>query len=340
MTDTGGNVLERYSYDADGNVTVCDRYWTPVTDNVSQYGTTILFAGCQLDTNTGLYLMGARWYDPGLNRFISRDPLGYLGSPVNLYTYCGDNPVGSTDPSGLSCELGTYYTPNSSSSGYVDCSELVVETEGNPGGGGGLAGAGRGSAADFSKYGADAPGDSAGDLVSILVGRGNNSSGGYVLTANEADGGNSSDGGGAAGVRRGKRAAAWLVPGGDSFDPRSPARPDIEPFDPKFDPRRRPAAVAAADGAGRRRAASRRQPRTARLPCVRPDSSVRLLRDRRLAEAAGPQRARYRQLHRWATASLERTRCPLDPVIDQSLASAGNRGRMQGLTSGGCSADS
>ena len=196
VTDTGGNVLERYSYDADGNVTVCDRYWNPVTDNVSQYGTTILFAGCQLDTNTGLYLIGARWYDPGLNRFISRDPLGYLGSPVNLYTYCGDNPVGSTDPSGLSCELGTYYTPNSSSSGYVDCSELVVETEGNPGGGGGLAGAGRGSAADFSKYGADAPGDSAGDLVSILVGRGNNSSGGYVLTANEADGGNSSDGGG------------------------------------------------------------------------------------------------------------------------------------------------
>ena len=44
--------------------------------------------------------MGVRYYDSALGRFISRDPLGYLGSPINLYTYCADNPVKYTDPSG------------------------------------------------------------------------------------------------------------------------------------------------------------------------------------------------------------------------------------------------
>ena len=44
--------------------------------------------------------MGARYYNSALGRFISRDPLGYLGSPINLYTYCADNPVKYTDPSG------------------------------------------------------------------------------------------------------------------------------------------------------------------------------------------------------------------------------------------------
>ena len=95
-----GTVLERYQCDAYGNVTVCDAGWNPLASNASQYSSAILFAGCQLDADTGLYLMGARWYDPGLSRFISRDPTGYAGSPTNLYTYCGDNPVGAIDPSG------------------------------------------------------------------------------------------------------------------------------------------------------------------------------------------------------------------------------------------------
>ena len=97
-----GTVLERYQYDAYGNVTVCDAGWNALASNASQYNNTILFAGCQLDANTGLYLMGARWYDSALGRFISRDPTGYAGSPLNLYEYCGDNPLGNTDPSGTS----------------------------------------------------------------------------------------------------------------------------------------------------------------------------------------------------------------------------------------------
>ena len=98
--------VERYAYDPYGNVTVYDPTWATVRTSGSLYHNTILFAGCALDPLTGLYQMGARYYDSAIGRFISRDPPGYLGSPINLYAYCGDNPLNYTDPTGL-----TWYKP-------------------------------------------------------------------------------------------------------------------------------------------------------------------------------------------------------------------------------------
>jgi RHS repeat-associated protein len=43
--------------------------------------------------------VGARWYDPGLARFLQRDPTGLSGGR-NLYLYCGESPVQSVDPVG------------------------------------------------------------------------------------------------------------------------------------------------------------------------------------------------------------------------------------------------
>jgi hypothetical protein len=45
-------------------------------------------------------LLGARYYDPSVGRFLSRDPIRYQGGDVNLYRYCGSNPVNGTDPGG------------------------------------------------------------------------------------------------------------------------------------------------------------------------------------------------------------------------------------------------
>ena len=44
--------------------------------------------------------MRQRWYDPQLQRFISRDPIGLRGG-ANLYQYCNNNPTLFVDPSGL-----------------------------------------------------------------------------------------------------------------------------------------------------------------------------------------------------------------------------------------------
>ena len=48
----------------------------------------------------GLYLMGARWYDPELGRFLEQDPIGETGG-LNLYAYVGSSPTMWVDPTGL-----------------------------------------------------------------------------------------------------------------------------------------------------------------------------------------------------------------------------------------------
>ena len=49
---------------------------------------------------TGLSLLGHRYYDPGTGRFVTRDPMGYAGG-ADLYAYCGNNPINDSDPLGF-----------------------------------------------------------------------------------------------------------------------------------------------------------------------------------------------------------------------------------------------
>jgi len=55
--------------------------------------------------DTGLYYMGARYYDPQSGRFISPDPLGHSSS-LSLYDYCNGDPVNGLDPDGRCVEKG------------------------------------------------------------------------------------------------------------------------------------------------------------------------------------------------------------------------------------------
>ena len=56
--------------------------------------------GYYTDLETGLVLLGRRYYDPGLARFLTRDPAGPAGG-VNAYSYVANSPIGRADPSGL-----------------------------------------------------------------------------------------------------------------------------------------------------------------------------------------------------------------------------------------------
>jgi|GEM_PF-5189392 len=58
------------------------------------------FTGREYETNTGLYYYRARYYNPAIGRFLQPDPIGYYDS-LNLYQYCGNNPVNWIDPWGL-----------------------------------------------------------------------------------------------------------------------------------------------------------------------------------------------------------------------------------------------
>jgi RHS repeat-associated protein len=76
------------------------------------------FTGKEYDSDTGLYYYNARWYDSELGRFISEDPVIDPNNP-NLYSYCANNPLTNTDPTGL--DVGWYGETNQGgNSGYND----------------------------------------------------------------------------------------------------------------------------------------------------------------------------------------------------------------------------
>ncbi len=52
------------------------------------------------DPEIGLYYYRARYYDPKIGRFISEDPIDFLGG-INFYTYVGNDPSTLADPFGL-----------------------------------------------------------------------------------------------------------------------------------------------------------------------------------------------------------------------------------------------
>ena len=102
ILDEDGNVLERRTYDAFGEMTCMEPDGTPVTE--SPTGVDVAFHGQIRDDVTSLYQMGYRWYSPVLGRWISRDPIGLNGG-VNLQSFVANTPISESDPSGLSCQL-------------------------------------------------------------------------------------------------------------------------------------------------------------------------------------------------------------------------------------------
>ena len=63
------------------------------------------YRGYFYDTETGLYYLQSRYYDPEVGRWINIDNVEYLGTEdelisYNLFTYCLNNPVNRTDENG------------------------------------------------------------------------------------------------------------------------------------------------------------------------------------------------------------------------------------------------
>jgi len=98
LTDTDGNITDRYAYDPYGRI----RNRSGSTQNRFTYCGS---SGVVQDCN-GLYCMRGRYYDPILMRFIQKDQMnsGKLNNPqtLNRYAYARGNPITFTDPRGQS----------------------------------------------------------------------------------------------------------------------------------------------------------------------------------------------------------------------------------------------
>ena len=99
ILNTAGQTVVSYEYDPWGNIlsTSGSMAATLGADNPFRY------RGYYYDTESGLYYLQTRYYDPAVGRFINADGYtstgqGFLGN--NMYAYCLYNPISYTDPSG------------------------------------------------------------------------------------------------------------------------------------------------------------------------------------------------------------------------------------------------
>ncbi len=88
ITGGQGGIQNSYQYDAFG----------VQLEEKEQFYNRIRYTGQQYDNLTEQYYLRARYYNPVLGRFMQEDV--YQGDGLNLYVYCGNNPVVSWDPSG------------------------------------------------------------------------------------------------------------------------------------------------------------------------------------------------------------------------------------------------
>ena len=99
-----GKLAATYTYDAWGKCTVTNASgYTIGTQNPFRY------RGYYYDTETSLYYLQSRYYDPEVGRFINADAFAStdISSPLstNMFAYCENNPVTNLDSDGESPTL-------------------------------------------------------------------------------------------------------------------------------------------------------------------------------------------------------------------------------------------
>ena len=83
-----GEIKNAYQYDAFG----------VIRTSREELPNRILYTRQQYDQISSQYYLRARYYNPVVGRFLQEDV--YRGDGLNLYVYCGNNPVVYYDPSG------------------------------------------------------------------------------------------------------------------------------------------------------------------------------------------------------------------------------------------------
>ena len=109
LFDANGNVVARYSYDSWGNLlSIKDGSGNDKTNDTTfvGYKNPLRYRGYYYDSETKLYYLQSRYYNPEWGRFISADDVDTISFDLsvltdkNLFAYTDNNPVNRYDPSG------------------------------------------------------------------------------------------------------------------------------------------------------------------------------------------------------------------------------------------------
>ena len=94
IVDGSNNIVGSYTYDAWGKV-------LSATGGIAQINP-IRYRSYYYDAETGLYYLNSRYYDSEIGRFVNADNQLATGdmTGMNLFAYCGNNPVTRTDSTG------------------------------------------------------------------------------------------------------------------------------------------------------------------------------------------------------------------------------------------------
>ena len=100
LTDSGGKLLERYTYDAYGKINIYGPSMS-VPMATSAYSNRFLFTGREYFCELNLYDYRSRKYSTDLGRWLERDPIGEKGDIGNFFAYVHNDAILNTDPAGL-----------------------------------------------------------------------------------------------------------------------------------------------------------------------------------------------------------------------------------------------
>jgi RHS repeat-associated protein len=90
LSSSARAIANTYTYDSFGNVT----NFTGTLSNPFRY------TGREFDSETGAHYYRARYFEPGNGRFMSEDPIRFMGG-INFYAYVGNSSLNFVDAFGL-----------------------------------------------------------------------------------------------------------------------------------------------------------------------------------------------------------------------------------------------
>jgi len=103
--DDRGNTIQRFNSGGLGDSNSVDEYGAMINAPYDPYDGLGAQWGyyCDYNVSPHLYLLGHRYYDSRVGRFINQDPIGTAGG-INVFSYGLNNPAGMFDPAGFCCD--------------------------------------------------------------------------------------------------------------------------------------------------------------------------------------------------------------------------------------------